>query len=239
MAGCWCVTLAAARAWCPLATSSWMRCTSRQVEESLKPLKAAIWLGVRIGAIFFRLPAAETDVPLLVHAFTASSPLPCPCLQNLQSAAAAEAAAAAAEYQRKAAGEIALQLSFPFCQPRQRSCWLDGTSLTRAASVRCPATPCQPPPPCHLCVCAGTPTRAHRRGASVDFQQSKEDLLDNIFSSYTGKCGGSCWFVCQARDLAAAQTQQGLLQSVGSPAADCLSSCPGLPLCSQPHALHA
>ncbi|KAL4422766.1 hypothetical protein ABPG75_008963 [Micractinium tetrahymenae] len=31
---------------------------------------------------------------------------------------------------------------------------------------------------------AGTPTRAHRRGASVDFGQSKEDLLDNIFSSY-------------------------------------------------------
>lgn len=33
---------------------------------------------------------------------------------------------------------------------------------------------------------AGTPTRAHRRGASVDFGQSKEDLLDNIFSSYQG-----------------------------------------------------
>jgi hypothetical protein len=40
---------------------------------------------------------------------------------------------------------------------------------------------------------AGTPTRAHRRGASVDWgQQSKEDLLDNIFSSY----GGGCVCVC-------------------------------------------
>lgn len=38
---------------------------------------------------------------------------------------------------------------------------------------------------------SGTPTRAHRRGASVDFQggQSKEDLLDNIFSSYGGGLG--------------------------------------------------
>ena len=42
------------------------------------------------------------------------------------------------------------------------------------------------PPPAHG---AGTPTRAHRRGASVDLQQSKEDLLDNIFSSYTGGFG--------------------------------------------------
>lgn len=37
---------------------------------------------------------------------------------------------------------------------------------------------------------AGTPTRAHRRGASVDYGQDKEDLLDNIFSSYTGGLGG-------------------------------------------------
>lgn len=37
---------------------------------------------------------------------------------------------------------------------------------------------------------AGTPTRAHRRGASIDFGQSKEDLLDNIFSSYQGGPSG-------------------------------------------------
>ncbi|PSC76102.1 short-chain dehydrogenase [Micractinium conductrix] len=37
---------------------------------------------------------------------------------------------------------------------------------------------------------AGTPTRAHRRGASVDFGQSKEDLLDNIFSSYAASPPG-------------------------------------------------
>ena len=42
---------------------------------------------------------------------------------------------------------------------------------------------------------SGTPSRAHRRGASVDWsgqqqqqqQQSKEDMLDNIFNSYSGR----------------------------------------------------
>ena len=51
---------------------------------------------------------------------------------------------------------------------------------------------------------SGTPTRAHRRGASVDYgaaQQSKEDLLDNIFSSYTGAVTGCVLLVAEGTGL--------------------------------------
>lgn len=68
---------------------------------------------------------------------------------------------------------------------------LSGLSFRRPVKVHSPCLrPSDTSPLPFASGCAGTPTRAHRRGASVDYQQSKEDLLDNIFSSYTGGWAG-------------------------------------------------